>query len=158
LPDAITHIRLGEQYVDVHPQVRGAVVCLPALGILCSGRFGSATTLPLLAEDSDGEEELQTLLLLARLTRQQRLQLLIPQIGQPIADKVTALSQLAADVAYLHALRRVVPPLAWRGDPLDEVLAAATAVPPPERRGDVALAAHHANVAQLYHLSMRTAL
>ncbi|HXF63550.1 MAG TPA: hypothetical protein VNK95_18150, partial [Caldilineaceae bacterium] len=132
-PGGAAHIRVGEHFIDIHTQRRRAVVHLPALGLLCSGDLGSDQILPSLAEGSDGDEELQTLRLLARLLKQRRLQLMIPRLGNPTRERETALMRLAGDVAYLHGLRRVIPPLAAQGDPLAQVLRVAATLVPPER-------------------------
>lgn len=146
----VAHIRLGEHFVDIYSQKTCNVVVLPALGIVCSGQFGSGHTLPLLAAASDGSDELDTCLLLARLLKQHRLQLLIPHTGGLIDDKALALDHLATDVSYLHGLRRVVAPPAQQQEPLDQVQELAATLIPRERATASAESVHRANVARLY--------
>jgi hypothetical protein len=146
------HIRLGEHYLDIHAHRTGALIHLPALGLLCSGQFGSDITLPMFAADSTGDDELQTLLLLARLLKQHRFQLLIPHTGTPVTEKSAALARLASDVAYLNGLRRLVPPPVRRGEGLEKVMEFAAPLVPTERSNATAHAVHRANVAQLHRL------
>jgi hypothetical protein len=146
----VAHIRLGEHFVDIYSQKHGNVVVLPALGIVCSGRFGSAHTLPLLAAESDGTDELETCLLLARLLKQHHMQLFIPRSGGLIDDKALALDHLATDVSYLHSLRREIAPLAQRQEPIDRVQTQVEALLPRERATPGAETVHRANVARLY--------
>jgi hypothetical protein len=154
VPGGTAHIRLGEHYVDIYSQRYHSVVHLPALGLLCSGAFGSDSALPLLADESDGEQELQTLLLLAKLVKQHRMQLFIPHTGGYTADNSVALARLADDVAYLHSLRRIIPPLALQVDPLDVVMDAAATLLPTERSGAAAQAAHRVNITRLYQFCL----
>src|SRR5262249_50977149 len=102
----IAHLRIGEHFLDVYSQQHGAVIHLPALGLICGGEFGSDSTVPRLAPASDGSDELETLRLLARLVKQSRLAFYIPHIGAESSDKIVVMERLASDVAYLHALRR----------------------------------------------------
>lgn len=150
MPGGVAHLRLGEHYIDIYSQKHSNVVVLPALGLLCSGQFGSSASLPLLASGSDGSDELETCLLLARLLRQHRLQLLIPRTGSLIQTKDQALDHLATDVSYLHGLRRVIPPLAQQAEPLEQVHTLAAPLLPRERATPAAEEVHRANVARLY--------
>lgn len=151
VPGGVAHIRLGDHFVDIYSRQYSNVVMLPALGILCSGQFGSNVSLPLLAPDSDGSDELDTCLLLAQLIKQHRLQLMIPRTGGMTAAKSDALGHVATDVGYLHSLRRVVTPLAQQQEPLEHVQSAASALIPRERTTPTAQTVHRANVARFYH-------
>lgn len=153
VPGGVAHIRLGEHFVDIYSQKHSNIVVLPALGIICSGQFGSAHSLPLLAAGSDGSDELDACLLLARLLKQHRLQLLIPHSGGLIDDKAVALDHLATDVSYLHGLRRVIVPLAQRQDALEQVQTLAETLIPRERMTPDAQSVHRANVTRLYRNS-----
>jgi hypothetical protein len=145
----IAHLRIGDHFLDVYSQQHGAIVHLPALGILCGGNFGSDGTVPRLAADSDGSDELETLRLLARLVKQHRLALYIPHIGTETADQVVVMERLAADVAYLHTLSRVVTPLALRGESMEAVSDLAESVLPRDRRTPLGVATHEQNVSSL---------
>lgn len=145
-PGGVAHVRIGDHFLDIYSQRHSAIVHLPALGIICGGGFGSDSTVPRLAEDSDGSEELETLRLLARLIKQHRLSLYIPANGSETADKMVVMEQLAADVAYLHALKRVITPLAMRGESMEAVSDVAESVLPRDRRNPAALAIHTGNV------------
>ncbi len=150
LPGGVAHLRIGEHFVDLYTQSVGAVVHLPALGVLCSGRFGSEVTVPALATGSDGAEELETLRLLARLIKQRKLQLLIPQVGSLERETPAAMRRLAEDVAYLNALQRTVAPIAQRGGELAELLRIAETLLPADRRTDHGWAVHRANLSRLH--------
>ena len=145
-PGGVAHIRIGEHFLDVYSHRGGNIVALPALGILCGGSFASDAELPLVALHSDGSEELETLRLLARLVKQRTLQLYIPQLGTLCEDGVEVMRRLAADVAYLHSLRRVIPPLAQRTDGLEHALEMADALLPEGRRSAIARQRHQENV------------
>ncbi len=144
-PGALAHVRVGDHYLDVHGRQQGAVVHLPALGIICGGSFGSDMALPELAPGSDGGEELETLRLLSRLVKQ-NMQLYIPRVGATLTDKVAAMQRLADDVAYLHGLRRALAGAEVREN-LDE--AQAEALLPPARQSAPARRTHAANIAAL---------
>ncbi len=146
----VAHIRIGEHFLDVYTQRQGAIVHLPALGILCGGHFGSDAILPPIAPGSDGSEELETLRLLARLVKQSRLQLYIPRIGALSSTPTEVMMRLAADVAYLHSLRRVVPALAARGDAASMLSQLSDSLLPEERRSALCRAVHVANLQTLY--------
>lgn len=150
VPGGVAHIRLGDHFVDIYSRQYSNIIMLPALGILCSGQFGSNVSLPLLAADSDGSDELDTCLLLAQLIKQHRLQLMIPRTGGMTTTKSEALEHVATDVGYLHGLRRVVTPLAQQQGPLEQVQSAAATLIPRERTTPTAQAVHRANVARFY--------
>jgi hypothetical protein len=54
--------------------------------------------------------------LLARLLKSRHFQLFVPRIGQMENDPLAVMNRLAADVSYLHNLRRVMPAAGLRGD------------------------------------------
>ena len=145
-PGGVGHLRIGDHFLDIYSHQHHAFVHLPALGILFGGSFGSDSSVPRLADGSDGSDELETLRLLARLVKQHRLALYIPRVGTETADKVVVMERLAGDVAYLHALRRVVTPLALRGESMEAVSDLAESVLPRDRRTAYAEAIHNHNV------------
>jgi hypothetical protein len=149
VPGGVAHIRIGDHFLDIYTQRHGAVVHLPALGIICGGEYGSDATIPRLAAGSDGSDELDTLRLLARLIKQQRLSLYIPRTGAQIADKVVVMEKLAADVGYINALRRVVTPLALRGESVEAISDLAENVLPRDRRMPLAVETHNKNITSL---------
>ena len=146
----VAHLRVGEHFLDVYTQSQGAIVHLPALGILCGGSFGSDAALPPLASFSNGDEELDTLRLLARLVKQSRLQLYMPRSGVLSSNQAEVMLRLAQDVAYLHTLRRVVPALVQRGDALSDLLQLADSLLPEERRSALCRETHLMNLQTLY--------
>ncbi len=147
IPGSVAHVRLGDQYLDIYTYTGGALVHFPPLGILYSAGFGSDLMPPALAHDSDGTGELDTLRLLARLLKQRRVRLLIPHIGSTCNDLPTMMARLAADVGYLHNLRRVLPALAHTADAPPSALI--ESLLPAERRSDPARERHATNVEQL---------
>ena len=152
----LAHIRLGEHFLDVYSQEAGAVVHLPALGILLGGVYGSDAVLPRLGPNANGDEALDTLRLIARVLKSHHFQLYIPRIGSLVKDKLAIMERLAADVAYLHALRRVVGPLAQRGEPWEAVEAVGGSLLPAAMQSPAAQAIHTANLRALY-VSARSA-
>lgn len=149
VPGGVAHLRIGEHFLDVYSQRHGAIVHLPALGILCGGDFGSNSAVPRIAPGSDGSEELDTLRLLARIVKQHRLSLYIPRVGAEIADKIVVMERLAGDVGYLNNLRRVVTPLALRGESMEAVSDLAESVLPRDRRTPLGVATHRDNINSL---------
>jgi len=145
----IAHLRIGDHFLDIYSQSHGAIVHLPALGIICGGEFGSDCTVPRLAPGSDGSDELESLRLLARLAKQHRLAFYIPHTGDETSDKVVVMERLAEEVAYLHALRRAVTPLALRGESFEALFGLVENILPRERRTPVGIAAHRLNVSSL---------
>lgn len=150
IPGGVAHIRLGEHFLDIYSQQAGAVVHLPALGILLGGVYGSDVVPPRLAAGADGNEALDTLRLIARILKSHHFQLYIPRIGSLVEDKLTIMERLAADVAYLHGLRRVVPALAQRGEPWEVVETAGASLLPSAMQTPAARAIHTANLRALY--------
>jgi hypothetical protein len=156
MPGGLAHIRLGEHFLDIYAQRSGAVVHLPALGILLGGVYGSDVLPPRLAAQSDGAEELDTLRLIARILKSHHFQLYIPHSGALCEDKLAVMERLAADVAYLHGLRRVVPALAQRGEPWEIVEAAGGSLLPATWQTPAAQAVHGTNLAALFKATLAT--
>lgn len=150
MPGGLAHIRLGEHFLDIYSQQAGSVVHLPALGILLGGVYGSDVVPPRLAAGSDGEDALDTLRLIARILKSHHFQLYIPRRGSLCEDKLAIMERLAADVAYLHGLRRVIPALAQRGESWETVEAAGASLLPAAMQTPAAQAMHAANLAALY--------
>ena len=155
VPGGVAHLRIGDHFLDIYSQLHSAIVHLPALGIICGGNYASDSTMPRLADGSDGSDELDTLRLLARLVKQHRLALYIPRIGAEIADKIVVMGKLAADVGYLHALRRIVTPLALRGEGMEALNELAEEALPRDRRSSLDMAAHQQNVTTLIRAVLR---
>jgi hypothetical protein len=149
VPGGVAHLRVGEHFLDVYSQRYGAVVHLPALGVICGGEFGSDQTVPRLAATSDGSDELETLRLLARLLKQHRLAFYISRVGSEMTDKYAVMEKLAGDVGYINNLRRVITPLALRGESMEAVSDVAESVLPRDRRTPLGLATHNQNVNSL---------
>lgn len=149
-PGGVAHLRIGEHFLDIYSQRHSNIVHLPALGILCGGNFGSDSTIPRLMPDddslADGNDELEALRILARIVKQSRLSLYIPQVGTETGDKMTVMERLATDVGYIHALRRVVTPLALRGESMEAVSDLAESVLPREKRTPQTIAIHNQNI------------
>ena len=103
-----------------------------------------------LAPGSDGTEELETLRLLARLVKERERLLYIPRTGSLSEDKVTVMTRLAEDVAYLHGLRRTIPGAVQRREELPAVQRASLALMPENRRTPLCAAIHRRNVATLF--------
>lgn len=147
-PGGVAHLRVGDHYIDLYSQAHSNLLLLPAVGVLCTGGFGSDVTVPAIGEGSDGAEELETLRLLARLVRQ-RIQLLIPRTGTTCNAQFDMMERLAGDVAYLHSLQRVMKPLAQRQAPQSEVMQLAETLLPQARQSPTAWAVHRANLSRL---------
>jgi hypothetical protein len=150
LPGGVAHIRIGEHFLDIYSQRTGAVVHLPAIGMLLGGVYGSDAVPPRLAEGSDGDEELETLRLIARILKGSHFQLFVPRVGALVQDKLQVMERLAADVAYLHGLRRVIPALVQRGESWEMVETVGESLLPPGLRTEAAKAVHAANLRVLY--------
>lgn len=148
-PGGVAHLRVGEHFLDVYAQPSGAVIYLPAVGLLLSGEYGSNALPPRMVAGSDGSDELETLRLLARLIRQENFQLCVPHAGEPMRDKVTVMERLAADVAYLHGLRRVIPALLTRGEPLETIERTTDSLLPGDRQSEEAWTVHAHNLSVL---------
>lgn len=145
----VAHIRIGEHYLDLYSQPQSNVIQLPALGVLCGGAFGSDVLPPTIAATSDGDDELATLRLLASLIKGRRLQLYIPAVGTLGRDIIETMGRLAADVAYLHELRRVISPLVERGESAEVVETIAPTLLPSRWRAS-GEPIHLANLQALY--------
>lgn len=149
-PGGLAHIRLGDHFLDIYSQDAGSVVYLPASGILLGGLYGSDAVPPRLAAGSDGADALDTLRLIARILKNHHFQLYIPHLGSLCEDKLRIMERLAADVAYLHGLRRVIPALAQRGEAWATVEAAGASLLPAAMQTPAAAAIHAANLRSLY--------
>ena len=145
----VAHIRIGEQFLDIYSQRAGAVVHLPAIGVLFGGAYGSDVVPPCLAGGSDGEEELDTLRLIARILKGHHFQLYIPYLGAMVQDKLAVMERLAADVAYLHGLRRVIPALVARGESWEMIETVGESLLPAAMQSPAAKAVHTANLRKL---------
>lgn len=156
LAGGVAHIRLGEHFLDIYTQEAGAVVHLPALGILLGGVYGSNAAPPQLGPNANGDEALDTLRLIARILKRHHFQLYIPRIGSLAEDKLKVMERLAADVAYIHALRRVIGPLVQAGEPWAAVEAVGASLLPAAMQTPAAQAIHAANLRALYGSAGRT--
>lgn len=145
----VAHVRIGEQFLDIYSQRAGAVIHLPAIGVLLGGTYGSDVAPPRMAAGSNGEEELDTLRLLARILKGHHFQLYIPRVGAMVQDKLVVMERLAADVAYLHSLRRVVPALVQRGEQWEMIEAVGESLLSPAMQSPVARTVHTANLRTL---------
>jgi hypothetical protein len=149
VPGGTAHVRVGEHFLDVYAQQAGAVLYLPAVGVLMSGDYASNALPPRILPGSDGSEELETLRLLARLIKSENFQLCVPRVGATVREKPAVMERLAGDVAYLHGLRRVIPGLIKRGEPLETIEVVAESLLPDDRRSEVAQRIHDDNVQAL---------
>lgn len=149
LPGGVAHLRVGDHFLDVYVQHAGVVVHLPAVGVLLSGDYGSDALPPRIVPGSDGGGELESLRLLARLIKQDNFQLCVPHAGTTVKEKSKVMERLAADVAYLHGLRRVVPGLLQRGEPLETIERIAESLLPEGRQSEAAQIVHAANLSAL---------
>jgi len=149
LHGGVAHLRVGAHFLDVYVQKAGVIVYLPAVGVLLSGEYGSDALPPRIVPGSDGGDELETLRLLARLIKHDNFQLCVPHVGSTVKEKPQLMERLAADVAYLHGLRRVVPGLLQRGEPLETIERIADSLLPEERQSAEAQAVHAANLSAL---------
>jgi hypothetical protein len=156
MPGGVAHLRIGDHFLDVYSQQASAIIHLPALGVILSGDVGSDQTVPRLAPGSEGDPELETLRLVARLLKNHRLSLLIPRIGMRAEDKLAVMERMAADVEYLHVLRRVVVPLARQGEPVETILRVAESILPAARRTAAGWAGHRANITSLIQTAGQT--
>jgi len=148
-PGGTAHVRVGEHFLDVYAQQVGAVLYLPAVGVLMSGDYASDALPPRILPGSDGSEELETLRLLARLIKSDNFQLCVPRVGATVREKPAVMERLAADVAYLHGLRRVIPGLIRRGEPLEKIEIVAESLLPTAWNSEEGRRIHDANVQAL---------
>lgn len=152
-PQSVAHVSIGQHLLDIYAQQFHRVVYLPALGIVCGGVFGSDLIAPELAEGSSGDDELETLRLLARLLKNRRVELYIPRTGSLGRDRVEVMGRLAEDVSYLHGLRRVIPAAARRGEALERIEQMAVTLLPENRRSRASWQVHEINVQRLFAAS-----
>ncbi len=150
----VAHIRVGAHYLDIYSQQQNNVIHLPALGILCGGSFGSDAVVPTVGANSDGSEELETLRLLAQLVKGRNFQLYIPRCGTLSQDRVAVMQRLAADVAYLHEMRRVLKGLAERGESEEVIETIAPTLLPEHRQSALSEEIHHANLQSIYNRAL----
>jgi hypothetical protein len=148
--DGVAHLRIGQHFLDLYAQPTSVIIYLPALGILCGGDFGSDAILPSVATGSTGEAELGVLRLLVHLTKQRRFQLYIPRMGTLSGNRIEVIERLAADVAYLHGLRRVALPLAQQGAAFSQIETVADSLLPPTRRTTACQRQNLQNLRTLY--------
>jgi hypothetical protein len=146
----VAHVRVGEHFLDIYSQRAGAIVHLPAIGVLLGGAYGSDVVPPRLAAGSAGEEELDTLRLIARILKGHHFQLYVPHLGTMAQDKLAVMERLAADVAYLHGLRRVIPALVQRGESWEMVETVGESLLPGTMQSAAARDVHTANLRTLY--------
>ena len=144
--DGIRDLVLSRGLGDVYKR---QVLYLPAVGVLMSGDYASNALPPRILPGSDGSEELETLRLLARLIKSENFQLCVPRVGATVREKPAVMERLAGDVAYLHGLRRVIPGLIKRGEPLETIEVVAESLLPDDRRSEVAQRIHDDNVQAL---------
>jgi hypothetical protein len=149
-PGGVAHLSIGEHLLDIYSQQTGNVIYFPTLGVLCGGEFGSDLALPRLASGSDGSDAIETLRLLAQLVKQRRMELFIPHVGSLGRDRVEVMGRLAADVGYLHSLRRTVHTAAEQGEALERVEQLAAALLPENRRTLLCREIHEENVERLW--------
>lgn len=149
-PGGVAHLRIGQHYLDLYSQPGSTIVYLPTLGIICGGSFGSDATLPTVADQSTGQQELDTLRLLAQLLKQRRFQLYIPRIGTLSGKAVEVMERLAADVGYLHGIRRVVLPIAQNSESFTQIEAVALSLLPATRQSVFCQEQHLANLQHIY--------
>lgn len=149
-PGGVAHIKIGQHFLDLYCQLGHTVVHLPAIGVICSGEFGSDVALPLLADGSDGEDELDSLRLLASLAKSTHFQLIIPRFGSLETDSLRAMRRLADDVSYIHALRRIISTAKADNANLATVLSLCDSVLPTARADDNCEERHLLNVQTLY--------
>lgn len=149
----VAHVGVGQHLLDIHSLPAGNIVYLPAVGVLCGGRFGSDLSLPALAPRSDGSAELDALRLLAQLVKARNMQIYIPHTGSLSSDRVDVMSRLATDVGYLHTLRRVIPAAVRSGGDLIKIREVAATLIPEARRTPHGQAIHQKNVEMLYNAS-----
>lgn len=148
----VAHIRIGAHFLDIYSQQQGNIVYLPALGILCGGNFGSDRIVPVIGDNSDGSEELETLRLLAQLVKGRNFQMYIPRIGALSQDRVTVMQRLAADVAYLHEMRRAIAGLTERGESEEVLETIAATLLPEQRQNSSSEPMHQHNLSQIYSM------
>jgi hypothetical protein len=152
----VAHIRVGAHYLDVYSQTQSNIIHLPALGILCGGGFGSDVLVPTVGAASDGGEELETLRLLAQLVKGRNFQMYIPRIGALSQDRVAIMQRLAADVAYLHEIRRVLSGLAARGESEEVIETITPTLLPAQRQSALSEEIHYANLQGIYNRYLAT--
>ena len=145
----VAHIRIGEQFLDIYSQ-RARRRRSPARyrrAVRRCVRQRRCATAP--GRGLDGEEELDTLRLIARILKGHHFQLYIPYLGAMVQDKLAVMERLAADVAYLHGLRRVIPALVARGESWEMIETVGESLLPAAMQSPAAKAVHTANLRTL---------
>ncbi len=150
-PGGVAHINVGQHLLDIYSQQHTNLICFPAMGILCGGSFGSDLALPELGDGSDGEDEIESLRLLARLVKGRRLQLYIPRTGSVSSDKVEVMGRLAADVSYIHGLRRTISQAVAENEFWSQSEQITETLLPENRRTSTAVTTHRQNIERLYN-------
>lgn len=140
----VAHIRVGDHFLDIYSQQGSDIVHFPALGVLCSGDFGSDVSLPRVV--ADGGAELETLRLLASLLKRQHFQLFVPRAGSTVDDKVAAMKRLAADVAYLNDLHRLITDGVAQGNAVETIKLQSRPLLPATRESAHCRTIHETNV------------
>lgn len=156
-PGGVAHIRIGDHYLDIYSQQHHTVVHFPALGLLYGGEFGSDTVLPAVADGSDGDDEIETLRLLASTLKRKNFQLYLPKYGTSENETVEVMRRLAADVAYLNGLKNHVGVGLERGDAVETIETASRSLLPPERSTQVCQDVHDVNLERMIQANRKRA-
>lgn len=150
-PGGVAHINVGQHLLDIYSQQHANLICFPAMGIICGGCFGSDLSLPEFGDGSDGEDEIESLRLLARLVKGRRLQLYIPRTGSVSSDNVEVMGRLAEDVSYIHGLRRTISQAVAENEFWSQSEQLAETLLPENRRTSTAVTTHRQNIERLYN-------
>lgn len=150
---AVVHVQVGQHLLDILGMGPWRVVYLPAVGLLWSGSFGSQVVVPRVRSRLEVEMGVQVLRTMARIVRERRLQVLIPRIGEPVWDRVEAMTRLAEDLVYLQGLLRVAPGAARREEVARALEVLSASLLPKDRAGEMSRAIHQANMADLVQVA-----
>ena len=150
-PGGVAHINVGQHLLDIYSQQHANLICFPAMGIICGGCFGSDLALPEFGDGSDGEDEIESLRLLARLVKGRRLQLYIPRTGSVSSDNVEVMGRLAEDVSYIHGLRRTISQAVAENEFWSQSEQITETLPHENRRTSIAVTTHRQNIERLYN-------
>lgn len=146
----VAHIRVGAHFLDIYSQQQGNIIYLPAIGMLCGGGFGSDAIVPVVNAGSDGAEELESLRLLAQLVKGRNFQIFMPRVGELSQDRVEVMQRLAADVAYLHTMRRTLSGLVERSESEEALETVAPTLLPQQRQQPPSRHIHEDNIRHIY--------